>query len=136
MARARGHSDRYGDPMKNPFKQTMPLKLWRHVNKRNRRPTLPGGLSTTYDKSKLNDDEKIVMMYAGARDHAQAAEAMEGFETALDWIKAQPPRSSRRSARLMSWLRRALGVYEHDPVGDVELPHATRLKVRYVSEEK
>lgn len=120
--------------MRNPFQRTLPLKLWRYVNKRNRRPTLPGGLSTPYDRSKVSDDERIVMMMAGARDHAQAAEEMEGYDTALDWIKAQPRRSGRRGARLMGWIRRALGVYEHDPLGDIEPARPTRLKVRYVSE--
>lgn len=120
--------------MRNPFRRTLPLRLWRYVNKRNRRPTLPGGLSTPYDKSKLSIDEQIVMMMAGARDHAQAAEALEGFDTAWDWIKAQPPKPTRRAARLLGWFRRALGVYEHDPLGDVEVPQSNRLKVRYVSE--
>lgn len=120
--------------MKNPFKRTVPMKLWRLVNKRNRRPTLPGGLSTMYDKSKLKDDEVIVMMMAGARDQAQAAEALEGFDTALDWIKAQPRKESRRGARLLAWIRRALGVYEHDPLGDIEPPRSNKLKVRYLSD--
>lgn len=73
-------------------------------------------------------------MMAGARDQAQAAKEMEGFETALDWIKAQPPKQSRRAARFMSWLRRAIGVYEHDPLQDIEPPRATRLKIRYTTE--
>lgn len=120
--------------LRNPLQRTIPAKLWRYVNKRNRRPTLPGGLSTTYDKSKLMDDEIIVMMMAGARDQAQAAEAMEGFDTALDWIKAQPRKGSRRGARLMGWIRRALGVYEHDPLQTIEPARPTRLSIRYISE--
>jgi hypothetical protein len=121
--------------MRNPFKRTVPMKLWRYVNKRNRRPTLPGGLSTDYDKSKLQVDEKIVMMMAGARDQEQARKAMEGFETALDWIKAQPRKSSRRGARLMGWIRRVLGVYEFDPLQSEEPMPSKRLRVRYLSEK-
>lgn len=89
-----------------------------------------------YDRTKLSDDEKIVMMYAGARDQLQAQEALEGFSTALEWIRAQPKKTKRWKERFMSWLRRALGVYEYDPLGKVTPPTSKRLKVRYRYESK
>lgn len=119
----------------NSLKRSTPAKLYRHVTKRQRRPTLPGGLATTYDKAKLSDDEKIVMMMAGARDQHQAQEALEGHSTAWDWIKAQPGKRQRIHARFMSWLRRALGVYEYDPLGKIEPLTSKRLKVRYHLED-
>jgi hypothetical protein len=120
----------------NVIKQTIPAKLYRHVTKRQRRPTLPGGLVTMYDKSKLKDDEKIIMMMAGAKDKKQAEEAMEGYATALDWIRAQPSKHVQWKARFMSWFRRALGVYEYDPLGKLTPPRSNRLKVRYYLDEE
>jgi hypothetical protein len=122
--------------MKLPFSKTLPAKVWRYVNKRNRRPTLPGGLSTPYDKSAVNIDEQIVMISAGARDKAQAAAALEGYDTALSWLNDQPSRQSRRAARFMSWLRRALGYYEYDPLTIEMEPSRPRIRVRYRQEGK
>lgn len=113
------------------LKRSIPAKLYRHVTKRQRRPKLPGGLSTMYDKTKLTDDEKIVMMMAGARDQLQAQEALEGYSSALEWIRAQPRPHKRWGSRFMSWVRRALGVYEYDPLGKVTPPTSSKLKTRY-----
>jgi hypothetical protein len=122
--------------MRIPFSKTLPAKVWRYVNKRNRRPTLPGGLSTPYDKAQVNIDEQIVMMAAGARDKAQASAALEGYDTALSWLNHQPSRQSRRAARFIGWLRRALGYYEFDPLTIEMEPRRPRLKVRYRRQEE
>lgn len=103
----------------NMVRRSIPAKLYRHLNKRKRINSLPGGYAGGVDLSHLDIDARILMTAALARDHRQAEKLMEKYnaETALDVFNALPKRRfATRWERFMDWLRRIEGTSEHDPL--------------------
>jgi hypothetical protein len=93
------------------------------------------------DVTQLDDDSRILIMAGLAKDELQAQRLMADYEAVTAWdVLTKLPNKKRRGLkhRLLDWLRRSEGSYEHDPLIEMmrDRPHQ-RLKVNYrLSDER
>lgn len=86
------------------------------------------------DVTRLDDDVRILIMARLAKDELQARKLMADYNavTAWDVLSNLPPKQGKTlRARLMDWLRRSEGSYDHDPLGELMTERPRKLRVKY-----
>ena len=98
----------------------MIFKLWHylnHIRKRDYLPKLPIGYVTEYDEKQLDDNERLILSAARARDRVQSEHYLEMKKTTrvidIDGLWQQKPRPRKRQ-RFRNWVLRMLGETPYD----------------------
>jgi hypothetical protein len=117
---------------------SLPVRLWRYITKRDRRPRLPRGYILPYRHTDIDEDTRILMQARVAKDINSARHIMAeyGAVTARDVLANMPiPKRRGFGARLLAWARRAEGSYPYDPVASYMVKHLNDDGIYYGKED-
>lgn len=116
------------------------LQAWRYFRIPSRIPPLPRDLITSFDIANCDEDELLILMSGKAKDRHAIKRLLEKYKVAtakelLALLPRRKPRSLR--LRIMDWLRRAEGSYEHDPLRhQLKKPKESHSRVQGISHVK
>lgn len=94
-------------------------KVYRYFKIARRVAPLPRDLVTRFDILECDEDEILLILSGRVKDrHAIARlKARYNVDSAIELLPLLPKRKPRPlKARILDWLRRAEGSYEHDPL--------------------
>lgn len=108
-------------------------KAYRYFRIARRVAPLPRDLVTRFDILECDEDEILLILSGRVKDRHAIARLKEryGVTTALELLPLLPKRKPRSlQLRILDWLRRAEGSYEHDPLRR-QLRKEKKVKIRH-----